>query len=212
LLGFLSKEMAHRIQAVFPDARVVIFVRSQPEMIAACYQQYVRGGGTYPVRRYLWPLDHLRGAAAQPYKIPRFSFDHFDYERLVAHYIELFGRERVHVFAYEEVQRLLQPRHQRARARAESLYCAHRERQALLAPRPVLVHGAPGADRGAESHGPVRQTRRSGRSAGRTDRRLDSATLLGIEPTAGGAHRAGSRGAWLPARAAERDRRAPAAA
>ena len=105
LLGFLSKEMAHRIQLVLPEARIVIFVRSQPEMIAACYQQYVRGGGTYSVRRYLWPVDHLRAAAAQPYKIPRFSFDHFDYDRLVAHYIELFGRERVHVFAYEELQR-----------------------------------------------------------------------------------------------------------
>jgi hypothetical protein len=105
LLGFLSKEMAHRIQAVFPDAHVVIFVRSQPEMIAACYQQYVRGGGTYGPRRYLWPADALFGAAASTYKIPRFSFDHFDYDRLVAHYVALFGAQRVHVFPYEEIQR-----------------------------------------------------------------------------------------------------------
>lgn len=103
LLGFLSKEMAHRIQLVFPDARIVIFVRSQPEMIAACYQQYLRGGGTHKPRRYLWPIDSLSGAAAAPYKNPRFSFDHFDYDRLAAHYISLFGRERVHVHAYEEL-------------------------------------------------------------------------------------------------------------
>jgi len=105
LLGFLSKEMAHRIRAVFPDARVLIFVRSQPEMIAACYQQYLRGGGTHPPRRYLWPQDSLRGASAQPYKIARFSFDHFDYDRLAAHYVALFGRENVGVYAYEEIQR-----------------------------------------------------------------------------------------------------------
>jgi hypothetical protein len=105
LMGFLSKEMAHRIHQVFPDARIVVFVRSQPEMIAACYQQYVRGGGTYAPQRYLWPADALRAAAAQPYKIPRFSFDHFDYDRLIAHYTALFGREAVRVFAYEELQR-----------------------------------------------------------------------------------------------------------
>jgi hypothetical protein len=105
LQGYLSKEMAHRIQRVFPDARIVIFVRSQPEMIAACYQQYLRGGGTYRPRRYLWPADALSGAAAAPYKIPRFSFDHFEYDLLAAHYVSLFGRERVHVFAYEELAR-----------------------------------------------------------------------------------------------------------
>ncbi len=105
LMGFLSKEMAQRIQQVFPDARIVIFVRSQPEMVAACYQQYLRGGGTYRPRRYLWPVDSLHGAAAAPYKIPRFSFDHFDYDRLVAHYVALFGRENVHVYPYEEIQR-----------------------------------------------------------------------------------------------------------
>jgi hypothetical protein len=105
LLGYLSKEMAQRIQQMFPDARIVIFVRSQPEMIAACYQQYLRAGGTHAPRRYLWPSDALYGAAATPYKVPRFSFDHFDYDRLVSHYMALFGRERVRVYAYEELQR-----------------------------------------------------------------------------------------------------------
>ena len=105
LMGFLSKEMAQRIHQVFPDARIVIFVRAQPEMVAACYQQYLRGGGTFPPRRYLWPADALHGAAAAPYKIPRFSFDHFDYDRLIAHYAALFGRESVRVFAFEEIAR-----------------------------------------------------------------------------------------------------------
>jgi hypothetical protein len=103
LMGFLSKEMAHRVARVFPDARIVMFVRSQPEMVAACYQQYLRGGGTYAARRYLWPADSLTGAAAAQYKVPRFSFDHFDYDLLVAHYAALFGRENVHVYPYEEL-------------------------------------------------------------------------------------------------------------
>jgi hypothetical protein len=105
LLGFLTQAVAQRIRATLPDARIVIFLRAQPEMIAACYQQYVRGGGTFSSQRYLWPIDWLRGAQAQPFKIPRFSFDHFEYDRVIAHYTALCGAERVHVFPYEALQR-----------------------------------------------------------------------------------------------------------
>lgn len=101
LFGCLSKDMACRLHAVFPDANIVAFIRRQPDMLAACYAQYIRGGGTFSVRRYLWPQQYLVGAESRYYKIPRFSFDHFEYLPLMRHYVELFGRERVHVFPYE---------------------------------------------------------------------------------------------------------------
>jgi hypothetical protein len=105
LHGFLTRAMAQRIRDALPDARIVMFLRNQPEMIAACYQQYVRGGGTFPAQRYLWPAEWLHGAEARPFKIPRFSFDYFEYDRVVAHYQGLFGAERVHVFPFEALQR-----------------------------------------------------------------------------------------------------------
>jgi hypothetical protein len=105
LYGFLSLEMARRIRLALPDARIVVFIRSQPDIISACYQQYIRGGGTYRPRRYLHAADYLHGAIAAPYKVPRFSFDHFDYLALIRHYEELFGRESVHVIAYEIFRR-----------------------------------------------------------------------------------------------------------
>jgi hypothetical protein len=104
-LGFQSAEIARRIHALLPDARIVVFVRSQPEMITAAYLQYLRVGGTYSARRFLWPSDYSRADATVPYREPHFSFDHFDYDRLVAHYIALFGAERVHAYAYEELRR-----------------------------------------------------------------------------------------------------------
>jgi hypothetical protein len=104
LNGHLSAAMAERIRAVLPDARIVMFVRAQPAMIAACYAQYVRGGGTHGARRYLFPADHLHGAATEPWKAPRFSFDHFDYLPLATRYRELFGAEAVHVFLYEALR------------------------------------------------------------------------------------------------------------
>ncbi len=103
LHGFLPPAMAEQIRAVLPDARIVIFVRPQASMIAACYRQYVRGGGTRGVHRYLFPSLYLHGAYAQPFKVPRFSFDHFDYDRLIALYDGLFGRENVHVYSFENL-------------------------------------------------------------------------------------------------------------
>lgn len=103
--GYLSAEMARRLKAVFPDARIVIFIRSQPAMIAAAYQQYIRGGGTYSVKRYLFSSQYLHGASADGYKIPRFSFAHFEYDRLIAHYDMLFGPENVFVTPYERFAR-----------------------------------------------------------------------------------------------------------
>jgi len=103
LHGFLPPAVAARIKAVLPDARIVIFVRSQVSMTAACYMQYVRGGGTHGLHRYLFPQLYLRGAYAQPFKVPRFSFDHFDYDRLVACYDGLFGRDSVHLYPFEDL-------------------------------------------------------------------------------------------------------------
>lgn len=105
LHGLMAPEAARRIKAVYPDARIVMLIRSQPAMIAATYVQYVRGGGTYGPRRYLFPGRYLTGAFRHPYKAPRFAFEHFEYDRLVTFYDALFGRENVTVLPYEELRR-----------------------------------------------------------------------------------------------------------
>lgn len=105
LAGYLSKEMVFRLKAALPDAKIVIVIRSQPSMIAAGYQQYVKGGGTYSVSRYLFPQKFLKGAASENPKAPRFTFDHFEYDRLIRLYREEFGPERVHVYLYEELKK-----------------------------------------------------------------------------------------------------------
>lgn len=101
LMGHFSKAMAERLHQVFPDATIVIFIRSQPEMVASCYQQYVRGGGTHSPQRYLFPDLYLHGAASEAHRVPRFCFDLFDYLPLIETYAALFGRERVKVYPFE---------------------------------------------------------------------------------------------------------------
>ncbi|MDE8653059.1 hypothetical protein [Novosphingobium album (ex Liu et al. 2023)] len=105
LHGFLAPEIARRIQAVLPDARIVIFIRNQFEICRASYAQYVSGGGTWSPRRYFETSRYVRGALTRPWKAPAFEFEHFEFDRLIAHYDRLLGAERVHVYAYEWLAR-----------------------------------------------------------------------------------------------------------
>lgn len=101
-MGALSKEHAARIHAVLPQARIVIFVRHQVDIIASAYAQYVKRGGTHRPERFLFPGRYRKGPWRDPGKKPLFAFEHFTYVGLIAHYRALFGMDNVHVFAYED--------------------------------------------------------------------------------------------------------------
>lgn len=101
LSNYVAKEMANQLHAIAPQARIVIFVRQQQAMAASCYHQYLREGGTASVHRYLFPEDYVHLGNIRPLKNPRFDFSQFEFDRLIAHYDRLFGRQNVHVFAYE---------------------------------------------------------------------------------------------------------------
>lgn len=100
--GIVTKEVAERIKATLPDARIVIFIRSQPRILVAAYQQYVRAGGTYGPERYFYPKRFLKGPNAVTYKQPRFDVDFFLYSRIIDLYDRLFGEEQVHVHLFED--------------------------------------------------------------------------------------------------------------
>ena len=101
LHGLIGPEMARRILATLPDAQIVVFIRNQRDIVRATYAQYVAGGGTWSLRRYLGGKAGRHGALTRPYKAPGFEWEHFAFDRLVAHYEELFGRASVHVYPYE---------------------------------------------------------------------------------------------------------------
>jgi len=99
--GLIGPEMARRIHAALPDARILIFVRNQHAIVRATYAQYVAGGGTWSLRRYLSGKAGKHGAVTRAYKAPAFEWEHFEFDRLVAEYDALFGSESVHVIPYE---------------------------------------------------------------------------------------------------------------
>jgi hypothetical protein len=100
--GLLSKAIADRLVTILPDAQIVIFIRSQPDVIAASYAQYVKGGGTFLPNEYIFGQSKRSGALKHWYKAPYFSIDHFKYSSLIEYYISLFGKSQVHIFLYED--------------------------------------------------------------------------------------------------------------
>jgi hypothetical protein len=90
--GYFSYGISHKIKDSFPDATVIIFIRRQQSLIPSAYQQYVKNGGTYSFKRWL-------------YSGEVFSFEHLIYSRLIEHYINLFGEKQVKVFLYEDFKR-----------------------------------------------------------------------------------------------------------
>lgn len=89
--------MARRLKAVFPNAKIVIFIRNQTERLASTYLYYLKeNGGTYSAKKFINKEFNL------PQKKGDLNLRHLEYHRLIKLYQELFGCENVYVFLYEE--------------------------------------------------------------------------------------------------------------
>ena len=91
--GYDTPALADRLHDVYPAAKVLIVIREQRQIIASTYKQYVRVGGVCRPSRYFSP--------PQDPRIPLFSFEYFDYHRLIKYYYGLYGRESVLVLPFE---------------------------------------------------------------------------------------------------------------
>lgn len=91
-----SASYAARLKAAFPEARILISIRSQRAILASVYMQYVRRGGTMSPKRF---FHHDPG-------LGYFGFDpaHFEYDRLLGRYQALFGAGNVHVLTQESLR------------------------------------------------------------------------------------------------------------
>ena len=94
--GRESEAYAIRLKSIAPDARILISIRAQLQLLPSVYMQYVSCGGTMPCAQFFerqTPLGY-------------FGFDavHFEYDRLVGHYQNLFGRENVYVLPQESLK------------------------------------------------------------------------------------------------------------
>jgi hypothetical protein len=98
--GFVTKEVANRLKAVFPDAQIILFIRNQVEMIASAYLQYVRSGGNYGIMKFMFPEDY---EGSRSNRLVLLGLDYFLYHQVIEYYKSIFGEEQIHVFLYEDL-------------------------------------------------------------------------------------------------------------
>lgn len=86
---------ARKLQATYPQARVLITIRKQQAIALSIYREYVLGGGALPLAGVIGT-----GQEARSYTpVLRPDFLHFD--RAIRHYMRLFGAENVLVLPQE---------------------------------------------------------------------------------------------------------------
>jgi hypothetical protein len=85
--------LADRLAETFPGAKVLIVIREQGSMLFSTYQQYVKAGGQLGLDDYL-----TRASRSHPWPC---DLRRYEYDRLVAYYHGLFGREHVLTLPYE---------------------------------------------------------------------------------------------------------------
>lgn len=93
--GFNNTEFANRLAMVFPNAKVLIVIREQKNIILSNYKQYIKRGGPCSLKSLLNPPQKWKGRA------PWFDLDNFKYHRLANYYCQLFGDSNILVLPYE---------------------------------------------------------------------------------------------------------------
>jgi hypothetical protein len=90
-----AAEVARRLHAAAPNARILITIREQVGAIASTYMQYLQRGGELTARAFF--------AETPVVGYPAFSHAHFRYDRFLALYADLFGAQNVLVCNQEQL-------------------------------------------------------------------------------------------------------------
>lgn len=98
--GYMTVEHANRIKKTFPEAKIVLFIRRQTDIISSSYAQYIKGGGTHGIRKFLYhqSLKNLGG-------LTLFSWQYYEYHYIIRLYQDLFGEKNVFIFLFEDFVR-----------------------------------------------------------------------------------------------------------
>lgn len=95
--GRESDDLARRLKAIVPEARILLTIREQHAVIASVYMQYLLRAGTQS------PEAFFDGTPYDGYFA--FSPRNFEYDRLVGLYQDLFGADRVLALPQELIAR-----------------------------------------------------------------------------------------------------------
>lgn len=90
-------ETAERLAATFPGARVIVFFRAQESYAYSAWVEHLRRGGRTSIERYIGPDD------GSPEHRPFCPLEFLNFDLLISHYAQLFGRDRVLALPMEAI-------------------------------------------------------------------------------------------------------------
>lgn len=102
LHGLMGPEIARRIKATYPNARIIISIRSQYGTIRSCYSQYIKGGGTASLHEYLYH-NSMKKASSHNFKNPLFKMEFYNYDKLISYYESMFGFDDITIIMQEDI-------------------------------------------------------------------------------------------------------------
>jgi hypothetical protein len=91
--GYNAKQNADRLKQLFPDARILLIVREQKQLMRSLYKTLVVWGMPHTIKRLLYPRDTSLA--------PQFNLDFLRFDLATAYYQHLFGADNVLVLPYE---------------------------------------------------------------------------------------------------------------
>lgn len=104
LTGKNAGAIAQTFRQIFPNAKVIIFLRNQKSMILSSYKQYIRGGGTAPFKRFLMDPRASSGLRHDARPFNTNLVEYFKYSRIVRTYVNIFGPHNVHIDCLERLR------------------------------------------------------------------------------------------------------------
>jgi hypothetical protein len=87
--------IAERLARTFPEASILLVIRRQRDLIRSMYSQHITDGGVESIEHFLLTPE------PQLCRRPSFAPELYEFDRLIAFYQRLFGRERLCVLPYE---------------------------------------------------------------------------------------------------------------
>jgi hypothetical protein len=99
---YWGKEVADRMAATFPNAKILIVIREQKAMILSSYREHIKMGETTPLDRFIGAYDRKPGFG------PPCQLDYLEYDQTISYYHQLFGADNVLVLPFELLKYNLQ--------------------------------------------------------------------------------------------------------
>jgi hypothetical protein len=96
--------LANCLQMVFPEAKLIVVVRRQDELVESIYKQSLQSYYYQRINSFLNYRNHTFADASDPLSLPTIDIKQLNLRKYVHNYVELFGRNRILMLPYELLQ------------------------------------------------------------------------------------------------------------